>query len=63
MFIHSILEIIMLETDSNVFVNDIIESFLKRKYVDLDKQMEGSRFSCKFVSNLSIKCEKENKKK
>ena len=25
--------------------------------------MEGSRFSCKFVSNLSIKCEKENKKK
>ena len=29
MFIHSILEIIMLETDSNVFVDDIIESFLK----------------------------------
>ena len=29
MFIHSILEIIMLETDSNVFVDDIIESVLK----------------------------------
>ena len=45
----------MLETDSDVFVDKVIKSFVK-EYNDIDKQMEGSLFS--FVCSLSIRCEK-----
>ena len=50
---------IMLETDYNAFVDDVIKSFMKR-YNDIDKQMEGSGFSFKFVGSLSFRCVKVN---
>ena len=49
----------MLETDSAVFVEDIIKRTMN-EYPDLDKQMEGSGFSFKFVSSLCISCHKVN---
>ena len=50
---------IMLETDSHVFVDDIIKSFIKR-YNGIDKQMDGSGFSFKFVDSSNIRCDKVN---
>ena len=49
----------MLETDSNMFVDGIIKSFIK-KYNNIDKQMEGCRFSFEFARSLSISCDKVN---
>ena len=48
----------MLETDCNVFVDDIIKSFMKEY-----KQIAGSGFSFKFVSSLNIKQDKVNEPK
>lgn len=49
-FIHSIIgKIIILENNSDEFVNDIMKSF-KDEYKEIDKQMEGSRFSFIFFS-------------
>lgn len=51
-FIHSINEKkIMLETNSDVFFDDVIKLFM-REYNDMDKQMEGSGFSFTFVASL-----------
>ena len=52
----------MLETDSNLFVDNIIQSLLK-EYSQIDKQMEGSRFSFTFVGSLSIRSDKVNEPK
>ena len=59
MFIKSIHGIIILETDIDLFVNDIFKS-IKDKYKDLDNEMKGSEFSYKLVSKLNIRCEKVN---
>ena len=62
-FIHSINDqTIMLETDSNVFVDDIIKSYVT-KYNNIDKQIEGTRFSFEFVRGLSARCDKANEPK
>ena len=61
-FLHSNYGIITLESDSNVFFDDIIKS-TKTKYVDLDKQVEGSVFRFNFVSKLNIRCDKVNEPK
>ena len=58
MFIHSVCEKIVQESDSNVFA-DNIKSFVN-KYNDIDKQMKGRGFSFKFVSSLSSGCDKLN---
>lgn len=47
----------MLETDSDVSVDDVIISFGK-EYNDIDRQLEGSDFI--FVGSLSIRCDKVN---
>ena len=60
-FIHSIHKTITLEINSNVLVDDIIKSI--KTICRLSKQMEGSRFSFKFVSSLSIRCRKVNEAK
>ena len=52
----------MLETDSNVFVDDIIKSFM-RKYGGIEKLMERNGFNFKFVAILSIRCDKVNEPK
>ena len=41
----------MLEINSNVCVDDSIISFMK-EHNDIDKQMEGSRFSVKYVGSM-----------
>ena len=50
---------IMLETDSDVFVGYIIKSYMK-EHNRIDKQTEGSRLSFKFVCSFSIRCDKVN---
>ena len=52
----------LLETDPNVFLDDIIKLFMK-EYKYIDKQMEGSRFSFKFAGSLSVTCHKVNEPK
>ena len=44
---------IMLKINSNVFVDDIINPFMKQ--CGIDKQIEGSKFRFKFVDNLHIR--------
>ena len=41
----------MLEINSNVCVDDSIISFMK-EHNDIDKQMEGTRFSVKYVGSM-----------
>ena len=53
---------IMLETCSDVFVDDNIKSFMK-KYRGIDKLMEGNGFSFNFFDSLSIRCYKLNQPK
>ena len=70
MFIHSIHETIMLETNSNAFARDIsklilnksnvIDKQMIKKYNVIDKQMGGSGLSFKFVNSLSIRYDKVN---
>ena len=70
MFIHSIYEAIMLETNSSAFARDISKSIVNKynvidkqlikKYNVIDKHMEGSGSSFKFVSSLSIRYDKVN---
>ena len=52
----------MLEISFNVFVDDIIKSFIKEGN-EIDKQMDGSRFNVKFVGSLSIRCDRVNEPK
>ena len=42
---------IMLEINSNVCVDDSIISFMK-EHNDIDKQMEGTKFSVKYVGSM-----------
>ena len=56
-FIYSINEKNMLETDYDVFIDDVIKSFMN-KYIGIDKQMEWHTFSVE--SSFFIKCEKVN---
>ena len=56
-FIYRIYQTIMLETNSNVFADDFIESIKKN---NIDKQVEGIRFNFKCVSSLRIMCDKVN---
>ena len=55
MFMYSIHETIILETNTGVFANDIFNS-VKSKHEDSNNQVEGSGFSFK----LSVTCEKVN---
>lgn len=41
----------MLEINSNVCVDDSIISFMK-EHNDIDKQMDGTRFSVKYVASI-----------
>lgn len=59
MFIYSTAETIMVETKSNVFIDDIINSVIS-KFNDIDMQMERTEFSIKFMSSLSVRCDKVN---
>ena len=59
MFIYSTAETIMVETKSNVFIDDIINSVIN-KFNDIDMQMERTGFSIKFMSGLSVRCDKVN---
>ena len=59
MFIHCVREKIMQESDSNVFPDNNITSFVN-KYNDIEKQMKGWGFSFTFVSSLSSGCDKLN---
>ena len=59
MFIHSIHEKIMLSRNTDELVTKNFQSF-KNKYNDLDKEMEASGFSFKFVSRLKIRRQKLN---
>ena len=43
----------MLEINSNVCVDDSIISFMK-EHNDIDKQMDGTRFSVKYVASIII---------
>ena len=52
-------KLIIWEIDSNVFTGDITKSIVN-KYKGIEKQMEGSRFSFKFVNSLSNRCDKVN---
>ena len=49
----------MLSSNIDVLINEIFQSF-KGKFEYLEKQIEGSCFSFKFVSRLSIRCQKVN---
>ena len=42
---------IMLEINSNVWVDDSIISFMK-EHNDIDKQMDGTRFGVKYVASI-----------
>lgn len=55
---------IMLQTDSDLFLLNhlIIKSFMK-EHIGIDKQMERSRFRLKFVTSLTIRCDKVNESK
>ena len=59
MFIYSTAETIMVETKSNVFIDDIINSVIS-KFNDIDMQMERTEFSIKFMSSLSVRRDKVN---
>ena len=59
MFIHSIHEKIMLSRNTDELVTKNFQSF-KNKYNDLDKEMETSGFSFKFVIRLKIRRQKLN---
>lgn len=50
---------VVLETDSNLFVDNVIY-WLVKEYSHIDKKMERSGFSFKFVGSLSVRCDKEN---
>ena len=49
----------MLETEFDVFIHEIINSFMK-EYNDKDKHMEEDGFSFEFVGSISIRCDKVN---
>ena len=49
----------MLETDYDVFIDDVIKSFMN-KYSKISKQMKWRKSRFKFESRLCIKCEKVN---
>lgn len=49
----------MVETKPNVFIDDIIKSVIN-KFNDIDMQMERTGFSIKFMSGLSVRCDKVN---
>ena len=49
---------IMLKINSDVFVDDIFNSFMKQ--CGIDKQIKGSKFRFKFVDNLHIRWDKVN---
>ena len=50
----------MSETDYDVFIDDVIKSFMN-KYNDIEKSMEWHKFTFKFEGSLCIKCEKVNR--
>ena len=54
MLIHSIHGKIMLSINTDEVTNDVFQSF-KGKYDNLDKEVEGSEISFKFVGRLNIR--------
>ena len=52
-------ETILLETDSNLFPDDIIKLIMK-KYNDIEEKIEGSRFSFTFSGSLGVRCDNVN---
>ena len=54
MILHTIYKKVKLETDTDKLIDKIFRT-IKHRSVDLDNNMEGSRFSFKFTSKLTIK--------
>ena len=54
MILHTIYKKVKLETDTDKLIDKIFRT-IKHRNVDLDNNIEGSRFSFKFTSKLTIK--------
>lgn len=55
---------IMLQTDSDLFLlNHLIIKLFMKEHIDKDKQMERSMFRFKFVTSLTIRCDKVSESK
>ena len=55
---------IMLQTDSDLFLlNHLIIKLFMKEHIGKDKQMERSMFRFKFVTSLTIRCDKVSESK